>query len=365
MKILHLETGRHLYGGSLQVRYLIEGLSESGIENVLVCEQSSPLAQQVQPWASKIYPEVIKGDLDLAFIARLKKIIQSEQPDLVHLHSRRGCDVLGGIAAKLAGVPVVLSRRVDNSEPRWWAKLKYRLYDHVVTISEGIRCVLASEGVPLNKLSCVPSAVNMAQYQAANSRDDLKQLFGFNDQDFVIGVVAQLISRKGHRYLLEVLPKLRQQYPNLQLVFFGQGPLKSALEQQITDLGLSDCVTLAGFRDDLEKLLPQLDLLVHPAEIEGLGVSLLQAASAKVPIIATAAGGMPEIVRHGMTGLLVQPRDSQALKLAIESMISQPQQAAAMAEAAHQLVSVAFSIPAMVKGNLAVYKKLLAKESHE
>ena len=360
MQVLHIETGRHLYGGSLQVHYLINGLKKAGVENVLVCEQSSPLAEKVGSDASRIYREKISGDLDLSFIGRLKVIFKHEQPDLIHLHSRRGCEWLGGIAAKQLGIPVVLSRRVDNPEPKVLAAIKYRLYDHIVTISQGILNVLASEGVPQNKLSCVPSAVNIEQYQKAINKQWFEQEFGFEPHSYVIGVVAQLIPRKGHRYLLDVLPGLLKTFPNIKVLFLGQGPEKESLLQKVNDLNLTETVQFAGFRNDLETVLPNLDLLVHPAEMEGLGVSLLQAAVAGVPIIATNAGGMPEIVRHGRTGLLVEPKITEQLRDAIETMLTEPHTAKQMVEEAKKLVEEAFSIPAMVQGNLAVYQRVLA-----
>jgi len=362
MKVLHVETGRHLYGGSLQVRYLIEGLANEGIDNVLVCEQSSPLADAVKTWADNVYPEPIKGDLDFGFINRLKTIIKQEQPDLVHLHSRRGCDILGGIAARLAGVPVILSRRVDNPEFNLIARIKYRLYDQVVTISEGIRCVLSSEGVPLTKIACVPSAVDCNQYTPSTDRAWFNKQFGFENKDIIIGVIAQLISRKGHRYLLEAMPALLEKHPNIKVLFFGRGPLQDSLQQQIDAAGWQETVRLVGFRDDLDQVIPNLNMLVHPAEMEGLGVSLLQAAASGVPIVASAVGGIPEIVRHGMTGLLVPPTDVTALESAINQLISQPDKTKKMAISARQLVEVAFSVPAMVQGNLAVYHRVLAKK---
>ena len=93
----------------------------------------------------------MKGDLDLLLVSRLTKIIREEKPDLIHIHSRRGADVFGGIAASWAGVPCVLSRRVDNREPRWSVPLKYRLYDKVIVISEAIGHVLRSVAYPLKK----------------------------------------------------------------------------------------------------------------------------------------------------------------------------------------------------------------------
>jgi glycosyltransferase involved in cell wall biosynthesis len=362
LKILHVETGRHLYGGSLQVRYLIEGLANEGVSNTLVCEKSTPLVEAVRAWTDNIYPEVIKGDLDVTFIRRLKTILDKEQADLVHLHSRRGCDVFGGIAARLAGVPVILTRRVDNPESRLVASIKYRLYDQVVTISQAISCVLASEGVPADKIACVPSAVDTEQYTPDSDRAWFNQEFDLTDQDIVIGVVAQLIERKGHRYLLAALHQLLNKHPHLKVLIFGRGQLQESLQRQIDAAGWRQRVRMLGFRQDMDKVMPNLDLLVHPAEMEGLGVSLLQAAASGVPIVASAVGGIPEIVHHGVTGLLVTPADAEALESAVDQMLAQPQRAENMAAAARRLVEVTFSVPAMVQGNLAIYQRLLARK---
>ena len=100
------------------------------------------------------------GDADLTMAPRLYRLIRRTRPDLVHLHSRIGADLWGGVAGRLAGVPVVHTRRVDNPEPRWVVALKYRLHDRVIAISEGIGRVLLSEGLPPDKLRVVRSAVD-------------------------------------------------------------------------------------------------------------------------------------------------------------------------------------------------------------
>jgi glycosyltransferase involved in cell wall biosynthesis len=174
-----------------------------------------------------------------------------------------------------------------------------------------------------------------------------------------MAVVAQLIPRKGHRYLLQVMPELLEAFPNLRLLLFGQGPEEARLRAQVEALALSDRVSFAGFRTDLPKILPCLDLLVHPALMEGLGISLLQAAGAGVPIVAVAAGGMPEIVRDGVNGLLVPPADSQVLAAAIKRLLAEPELRHRFGAAGRELVQQEFSVEHMVAGNLQVYRELL------
>jgi len=348
----------NLYGGARQVAYLLQGLARHGVDSVLVCPRGSAIAAELHGRIRCVREIPMHGDLDLGLIWRLGRIVRQERPDIVHLHSRRGADLLGGVVARLAGVKTVLSRRVDNPEPAFVARWKYRLYDRVITISEGIRQVLLAEGVDPRRLVCVRSAVSADAYSRQCDRSWFRQCFGLAGSETVLAVIAQLIPRKGHRYLLQVLPALFREFPAVRVIFFGQGPLEEQLRRQVSEAGLDDRVTFAGFRSDLPRILPCLDLLVHPALMEGLGISLLQAAGAGVPIVAVNAGGMPEVVHDGVNGLLVPPGDSAALVAAIRRLLSDRPLMQRMGQAGMQRIESEFSIDGMVQGNLQVYREL-------
>ncbi|MEE4203341.1 MAG: glycosyltransferase family 4 protein [Halieaceae bacterium] len=356
MKVLHVEAGRHLYGGARQVAYLLPALSKHSVESVLVCPPGAAIAGAMSKQC-QVIETPMGGDLDLRFIGRLRKIIREQKPDLVHLHSRRGADTLGAIAAQLEGVRCVVSRRVDNPEPRWLVPFKYRFYDHVITISEGIARVLRDCGVDDAKITCVRSALDASEYDLPADKSWFCDEFDLVEGDLTIGVVAQLIPRKGHRYLLAAMPTLLEQFPRLNVLFFGQGPLEAELAAAAAEFG--DHVRLVGFRDDLPRVLPNLDLLVHPADREGLGVSLIQAAAAGVPIVASRAGGMPEIVRDGLNGFLIQPGDVEELAHKISMLLAKSDVRCSMGVAGRDLVQAEFSVAAMAKGNLDVYRRVL------
>lgn len=360
MRILHVEGGRHLYGGAFQVLHLVRGLAARGHENLLACPRGCALAGAAAPFA-EVHGLPMHGDADLLMVGRLYRLIRASRPDLVHLHSRIGADIMGGIAARLAGVPVIHTRRVDNPEPRWLVALKYRLHDRVIAISDGIGRVLVDEGLPSAKLRVVRSAIDYERYVASTPVEcaAIRARLQVSADAFLIGVIAQLIPRKGHRFLLDALPELIAAHPEIQVRFFGQGPLADDLQRRIEVAGLSRHVRLAGFRDDLPEILPALDLVVHPALMEGLGVSLLQAASAGVPIVASRAGGIPEAVREGENGRLVPPGDVAALRAAIGTLLDEPKRRRALGMGGRALMAREFSIDAMVEGNLAVYRELL------
>lgn len=359
MTVLHVEAGRHLYGGALQVVYLLRGLQAQGVRNILVCPEGSAIAAAAREVGAKVLETPMGGDADVGLVWRLRGILRRERPDLVHLHSRRGADLWGGIAARLVGVPAILTRRVDNPEPRGWVNLKYRLYKRIVSISEGIRQVLISEGLAPARVTCVHSAVDTERYQpGCADKSLLVRGLGLPGDGPVLAVVAQLIPRKGHRYLLQALPGLLEAVPDAQLVFFGQGPLAAELRAEVERRGLARQVHFAGFRDDLERLLPCLDLVVHPAEMEGLGVSLLQAAACGVPIIAFPVGGIPEIVHEGENGYLLPVADVDGLRSRCIELLQDSGRAQALGRHGRAFVERAFSIDSMVQGNLAIYREL-------
>jgi len=362
LKILHVEGGRNLYGGALQALYLMEGLADRGHSNALVCPEGSDLAKAASSFA-QVHPIPMGGDLDLWLIPRIRRCLRRYRPDLVHLHGRIGADVMGGIACRLEGTPSVHSRRVDNPEQRWMVALKYRLHDRVIAISEAIGRVLLAEGLPPEKLRVVRSSVEVQRFDRPCNRELLHSGLGAPTQARPIGVVAQLIERKGHRFLIEALPPLVEEFPQLLVLFFGKGPLEQDLRRSVTATGLSDHVQFVGFRDDLPDLLPCLELLVHPATMEGLGVSLLQAASAGVPIVASDAGGMPEAVHQGLNGLLVPPGDSRALGAAVATLLRDGALARQMGCAGNNLMQQEFSVDTMVEGNLSVYRELVRDEA--
>ena len=359
--VIHVEAGMHLYGGALQVFYLLRGLREKPFRNVLVCPEGSAIGQAAEEMVDRVYEVPMKGDLDLGFISRLRKIVRLEKADLVHLHSRRGADVLGGIAAKLEKTKCIVSRRVDNPESPLVAKLKYRLFDRVVTISNGIRQVLLSEGVVPERVVCVHSAVDVAKFDRQAERDWFLKEFDLPDNAKVLAVIAQLIHRKGHRHLLAALPEVLKKHPEAYGLLFGKGPLFDELQTKIQALGFQNRVRMVGFRDDLERILPCLYGVVHPADMEGLGVSLLQAAAAGVPLIGTNAGGIPEIVRHGENGILIEPKNVAQLREAMLTLLSDEAQAKQWGQAGKEIVNEEFSIGAMVEGNYQIYQSLFSK----
>jgi glycosyltransferase involved in cell wall biosynthesis len=358
MRIAHIEAGRHLYGGAAQVRYLLEGLTSRGVENLLLCPPHSELAAAAP--AALVHTLPMHGELDVALPLRLLRELKVLKPDVVHVHSRRGADLYGGIAAALAGVPAVLTRRVDAVEPALMARLKYRPYRAVVALSRAIERQLAAAGVPRERIVPIASGVDTQRYRPdAGARERLRMVFGLPADALVVGVVAQLIERKRHSWLFALLPELVRAWPQLRVVCFGRGPLESQLRAELAARGLAEHVVLAGFRADLPDLVPGLDVLAHPASREGLGLALLEAASAGVPVVACAVGGVPDIVVDGETGMLVARDDGAAFDRALRVLLAAPDERSRLGAAARRHVERRFDTASLVSAHHSLYTRVL------
>ena len=359
VKILHVETGRHFLGGPQQVIYLIKALQERGHDNTLVCPPDSGIDGVARSAGIPVQNLFCAGDLDLPFAYRLSQYLKELGPDLVHCHSRRGADILGGLAASVADVPAVVSRRVDNTEMRLVAALRYRPFSKVIAISETIAAVLRDRGIEDDRIEVIRSAVDVDAFSETSDCEAFREEFGLAADDFAVVAAGQLIPRKGHQYLLQAAADLRDAYPQLRLIVFGDGYLNNQLRAQATSLGLGDVVQFAGFRDDLDSFLSCFDLLVHPALAEGLGVAALKAAAAALPVVGFEAGGMVEAVVHEQTGLLVAPEDADALASAIRRVIDEPDLGRQLGEAGRRRMQSEFSIDTMVDKHLVVYESVL------
>jgi glycosyltransferase involved in cell wall biosynthesis len=380
MRVAHIESGRHLYGGPSQVAYLARGLAARGIDNVVICSAGGALAGTLGGADSErdvagpagagtnsgahfgvhVVTLPMAGDLDAAMLPRLRRALRAAAPDVVHVHSRRGAEIFGAAAATFERLPAVLTRRVDAWEPAFLARLKYRRYARVVAISSAIeQHLLERIGLERARVTRISSAGDTARYApdpAARAR--LASVADVTTDAFVVGVVAQLIERKRHALLFAELGALVERHPDVRVLCFGRGPLAEALKRDVAARGLEPHVRFLGFRDDLRHLLPGIDLLVHPAEREGLGVALLEAASAARAVVACAAGGIVDAVEHEVSGLVVPVGDGAALRAAIERLIADPEERRRMGAAGRARAVARFSVDRMVEQHLELYARL-------
>ena len=360
---LHIDTARTWRGGQNQVLLTVNGLRSIGQRAALVAHPDGELRKRAAE-GLELVPLAPKSEMDLTAAWRLNRVIKRLKPDVIHAHDAHGVAMaglalsLGAASAKDGEPPLVVSRRVDfhlrsNSFSRW----KHRQVDCFIAASEAIRHMLIADGVPENRTVTVHEGIDVEHVRAA-PLVDVHQAFFLPHGAPVVGNIAALVPHKGQRHLIEAAHIVVQKLPDVRFVILGEGELREALERLIKEYRLEKHVLLPGFRTDVLGCLKSFDLFVMSSVTEGLGTSLLDAMACSRPIVATEAGGIPEVVDHGVTGLLVPPRDHAAMADAIVALISDQSRRRQMGDAGFARVNDRFTVERMVAATAAVYARV-------
>src|SRR6187455_868862 len=334
---LHIDTARSWRGGQSQVRYTVIGLR-------LLDQRAALVAHPAAAW-------------------RLSRVIRQLRPDIVQAHDPHAVAMAAtalSISSPKPRPPLVASRRVEfriahNSFSRW----KYSQVDCFIANSEAIRNRLVADGIPRAKTTVVNEGVDVeriVEMPAANVHAELY----LPTHAPVVGNVAALVPHKGQQHLIDAAAIVVKQVPDVRFVILGEGELREKLERQIKEKHLERHVFLAGFRANALELTKGFDVFVMSSVSEGMCTALVDAMAASKPAVATAAGGIPEVMIDGVTGFLVAPRDHHAMAEKLVVLLKDPALRTRMGEAALARARERFTVEKMVAGTTAVYEQLVA-----
>jgi L-malate glycosyltransferase len=357
---LHIDTARTWRGGQNQVLVTVLGLRSLGYRTMLVTHPDGELRQRAKEGLDLI-PLAPRTEMDLSAAWRLSRLLKQLKPDIVHAHDPHGVAMAGlglSMSTQLSKPPLIASRRVDfhirgGRMSRW----KYRQVDCFICASDAIRRMLVADGVPEARAVTVHEGIDLGRVDRAppaNLHEDLFLPHGAP----LVGNVAALVPHKGQRHLIEAAALVVRQVPDARFVIAGEGELRPALERAIRDHRLEKHVLLAGFRPDVLSMHKAFDIFVMSSVTEGLGTSLLDAMAAGKPVVATSTGGIPEVVLDGVTGLLVAPRDHQAMAAAIVRLLKNPSLRQRMGEAGAARAREKFSADRMLEQTVRVYQRV-------
>jgi L-malate glycosyltransferase len=357
---LHIDTARTWRGGQNQVLVTVLGLRTLGHRTILVAHSEGELRQRAKEGLDLI-PLAPRTEMDLGAAWRLSRLIKQLQPDIIHAHDPHGVAMAAlalSMSTQLVKPPLVASRRVDfhlkgTSLSRW----KYRQVDCFICASEAIRQLLISDGVPEASAVTVHEGIDLERVAAAPPAKLHEELW-LPHHAPVVGNVAALVPHKGQRHLVEAAALVVRRVPDARFVIAGEGELRPALERQIKEHHLEKHVLLAGFRPDVLSLHKTFDIFVMSSVTEGLGTSLLDAMACGKPVVATAAGGIPEVVVDGETGFIVPPRDHEGMAEAIVRLLKDPALRDRLGRAGRARVQKRFSAGRMIRDTLRVYQRV-------
>jgi glycosyltransferase involved in cell wall biosynthesis len=358
MRVLHVDSSLGWRGGQNQVVLTAQGMAARGHVVTVVCRAGGALEGRVREAGLDAIPVVFSGDAWPQAAWSLARIARSSRPDIVHLHDANSVGA-GVIARRLLGLraPLVASRRVDFALRGTFSRLKYRSCERIVAVSRAIAAVLEASGVPPRRIRLVYEGVS-DRSPLPGGLNALREL-GVPADALVVGNIAALTDHKDHATLVEAAALVLRRVPSAAFVVLGEGDLRPRIEARIAELGIADRFVLAGFRADVDRLLPTFGVLCLSSHMEGLGTSLLDAMAFRRPIVATAAGGISEVVDDAVNGRLVPPRDPQALAHALTELLSSSELRESMGCAGRRRFEERFTAERMVGATIRVYEEVL------
>ena len=357
---LHIDTARTWRGGQNQVLVTVLGLRSLGHRTMLVAHPAGELRQRAAE-GMELLPLAPMTEMDLSAAWRLSRAIKQLRPDVIHAHDPHGVAMAAlalSMSTQPTKPPLIAARRVDfNLRGSALSRWKYNQVDCFICASEAIRQILLSNGVEAARTVTVHEGIDLGRVAAATPAPLHEELWLPHGAP-IVGNVAALVGHKGQKHLVDAAALVVRQVPDARFVIAGEGELRSALEHQIKHLGLEKHVYLVGFRPDILSLHKAFDIFVMSSVTEGLGTSILDAMASGRPVVATTAGGIPEVVEDGNTGILVPPRDHQAMADAIVTLLKDEALRKTMGDAGLSLAHARFSAERMVQDTLRVYERV-------
>ena len=309
--------------------------------------------------------DVIDATDDEAAVRELAAYLRRNEIDLVHAHMYRA-EVIGTRAALAAGTAVIMatvhSSRVRSDEDVTTLAGLTEHMDRLIVPSSSIEAKVRAERRD-TRYSVIPNGVDLDRFSAPTPDCGLREELGMPSDGLLMGIVARLEAEKGHRFLVAAMPEILAAAPRTWLAIVGEGSLAGDLRAQAAGLSAParDRVVFTGRREDVSAITADLDVAVLPSLREAQGISLLEAMARRVPVVASAVGGIPEVVTDGVDGLLVAPADAPALAAAAIRLLTDTELRRRLGEAGYRTVAERFSIEAQVRRTEELYDEELAR----
>lgn len=372
-RILEFSTFAKI-GGTQKI--LLEFLRHASHETydytMCVLLENDALNEEVSQLGIKNTSLNMRGYWDLAAWWKLYRFAKPRHFDLIRTYGLKA-DIIGRIVGKLLGIPVNITS-VRSTDP--WRKWYHVLLDSLTSSftdlylsnSEAGRiAVCQRERIPETKTLMIPNGIDLVKFDPHNVNNErvdvLKNKWGIKPTTKVVGVVANLCKMKGHNVLIDALPQIRHKFPELKCLFVGTDFLAGEIQQYARQQACEESIIFTGFQEDIPEMLTLMDIFVLPSQWEGLPTALLEAMAMKKPVVASSVGGIPELIEHEKSGLLIPPETPDALAKTVLFLLEKPEFSCQIGEYAYQRVRKHFSIHSMVSQTESVYEQLIDQKT--
>ncbi|TYB30796.1 MAG: glycosyltransferase family 4 protein [Candidatus Mcinerneyibacterium aminivorans] len=321
MKILHLDAFTGFGGGQKRYTNIAEQLSAKNHELILVSRKNSEV-DKIFP--GKVYSSSFLGDLDVFSFFRIFQIILREKPDIIHTHSHQD-HWIGGIVSKLfPTVKLVHTRHVDfkiknNFINKW---MYSTLTDCIITSCRAIKDTLLASFTDIpNFGDKIYPILTINPPKKKGKKGQIRKELNLKGE-IIVSMVTRLVDWKGHKYLFQAIPLIIEKIKNIRFLIVGDGPYLHKLKEMAHRLDIEEYVIFTGFRNDVDNVYADTDISVLPSEMESPGVSIAESIFHEIPVITSNVGGIPEIVKDGYNGFLIEVGDAEAIAERVIKLIN-------------------------------------------
>lgn len=375
IRVLLLASNPEYAGLERHVSRLIEAMGQlHEVKPLLVVFHHGQLVEEVNALGVPVEVINLRWVFDVTAVSRLARTIRRWRIDCLHTYGYKA-NVIGALAARWTGVKALVCAERGKKEPFYgfdWFKMEaYEALNfavsnisarRIITPSNELRNYLAPR-YPLTKVVTIHNGIRPLASPAIKTVGEIRTSLGATDSTPLIGIVGRLKPVKGHSDFLKAASIISGKLPDTSFVVLGDGPLMRSLRDEAYGLGLNGRVHFVGFKADVLDWIAALDLLVFSSHSEGIPNALLEAMSLGVPIVSTAVGGVPEVIEDGVSGILVPPKDPEALAQACLELLSDPGCRQEMALAGQERCHTCFSDLRMAQNTRDIYLEALAPNS--
>lgn len=361
MKVLHLSSEASWRGGEQQMAYLLHGLKIAGIESHLLCRPHSAFQRYCQLHHFPYQTLPFKNSLDWRSAMKLRAYQINNRFDLIHLHSSKSHGIAVLAAALGLKGSLILSRRVDfelkdNFLSRW--KYNHPQIRKVICVSKAIEQMVKAKVKNPDIVTTIHSGIDLGKF-SQEPTGYLRRTYHISSHTKLVGNTSALADQKDYFTFIDVAEELSKSKNDIHFFLIGSGPLEKELRDYISKKQLNHRITMTGFLDNIEEVLPELDVFLMTSKTEGLGTSILDAFAAHVPVVSTNAGGLGEMVKDEQTGLIADIGDVQKLSTHTLRLLNEPILRQELVSQAHAFVQQ-FDQRKMVQQTLATYHEVLS-----
>ncbi|TGN18994.1 glycosyltransferase [Leptospira idonii] len=321
--ILHINTSREWRGGEQQLFYLVQGLNQDKINQLVVGQPNSPLAERCQEAGFPFYPLEMKGEWDRKAVKTIRTLCTEKNVKLIHTHTAHAHTLALFAKRNHLNIPLVVSRRVDfKPKNSFFSRWKYghSANDYYLPVSNRIKEVMMEAGISPEKLITVYSGIDLKRFGKTPSSDYLREEFSIPKKTVIIGNIAALVDHKDQETLIRSVAKMKTDHP-FRLLIVGEGKLEKKLKALSKELNTDEKITFTGYRKDIPALLALFDIFTLTSKEEGLGTSILDAMASGLPIAATKGGGIGEMLHQAKGAFLSEVGDSDSIAKSLDTLV--------------------------------------------